>query len=78
MASSRATHGPVDVITSYSIHYTKLYDRLNTDIAGGNAAGLNTILVLSGISSREDLAKANGNQPDFVFEDISELTARLK
>ena len=52
-------------------------DRLNTDIAGGNAAGLNTILVLSGISSREDLAQANGNQPNFVFEDISELTASL-
>lgn len=52
-------------------------DRLNTDIAGGKAAGLHTILVLSGISTREDLAHANGSKPDFVFADIAELTARL-
>lgn len=52
-------------------------DRLNTDIEGANAAGLNSILVLSGISSRADLAHVNGNQPDFVFADISELAQNL-
>ncbi len=52
-------------------------DRLNTDIEGANAAGLNSILVLSGISSRDDLAHANGNQPDFIFADISELAQNL-
>ena len=52
-------------------------DRLNTDIAGANDAGLHSILVLSGISTREDIANTNGNQPDFVFEDISELAKNL-
>ncbi|MCP4359565.1 MAG: HAD-IIA family hydrolase [Chloroflexi bacterium] len=53
-------------------------DRLSTDIAGGQAAGMKTILLLSGISSRDDLAQANGLQPDFVFEDISDLARNLR
>jgi 4-nitrophenyl phosphatase len=52
-------------------------DRLNTDIAGGKAAGLKTILILSGITTLEDLAQANGLQPDYVFKDISELAENL-
>ena len=47
-------------------------DRLSTDIAGGIAAGIPTILVLSGITSREDLT-GSGIQPDYVFADITEL-----
>ena len=51
-------------------------DRLNTDIAGGKAAGLTTIMVLSGISTREE---AVGDlQPDFIFADIAELAGALK
>lgn len=54
-------------------------DRLNTDIAGAKAAGLHTILVLSGIATRESLAQTGGDrQPDFVFADISELAGALK
>ena len=47
-------------------------DRLSTDIAGGIAAGIPTILVLSGITSHEDLADSD-IQPDYVFADITEL-----
>ena len=51
-------------------------DRLNTDIAGGKAAGLTTIMVLSGISTR---VEAVGDlQPDYIFADIGELAAALK
>lgn len=46
-------------------------DRLETDIAGGKRAGLTTILVLTGISSREELS--GDIQPDLVFEGIAEL-----
>lgn len=53
-------------------------DRLNTDVAGGKAAGIHTILVLSGISTLADVAQANGLQPDYVFADINELAAKLK
>jgi 4-nitrophenyl phosphatase len=45
-------------------------DRLETDIAGGQRAGLTTICVLSGASSRTE-AEAFG--PDYIFEDIADL-----
>jgi 4-nitrophenyl phosphatase len=45
-------------------------DRLDTDILGGQRAGLTTICVLSGSSSR---AEAEAFGPDFIFEDIAEL-----
>lgn len=51
-------------------------DRLSTDIAGGKAAGLTTILLLSGISRREDI-EMSVIKPDLVFDDLVELTANL-
>ncbi len=51
-------------------------DRLTTDILGAKNAGLQTILLLSGISTREDVEKL-GIYPDFIFADIAELTAVL-
>jgi 4-nitrophenyl phosphatase len=51
-------------------------DRLNTDIAGGKAAGLTTILLLSGISTAAEAA--NGTQPDYIFADITELAKHLE
>jgi 4-nitrophenyl phosphatase len=45
-------------------------DRLDTDILGGQRAGMITICVLSGSSSRVE-AEAFG--PDFIFEDIADL-----
>ncbi len=52
-------------------------DRLSTDIAGGNAAGLNTIMVLSGISSRADV-DAGDIKPDFIVDDIAALAEILQ
>lgn len=52
-------------------------DRLTTDIAGGIAAGINTVLVLSGVTQKEDL-ETSDIQPDYVLADISELAARLE
>jgi HAD superfamily hydrolase (TIGR01450 family) len=49
-------------------------DRVASDIAGGRAAGLETILVLSGTTSREEAAVADP-APDFVLEDLSGLLA---
>jgi 4-nitrophenyl phosphatase len=51
-------------------------DRLNTDIAGAQAIGLRTILLLSGISTKEDLGEAV-IQPDWVFDDLKSLTSAL-
>jgi 4-nitrophenyl phosphatase len=50
-----------------------LGDRLETDILGAVLLGLKSALVLSGVTTREQLA-ASDYQPDWVFEDIGELT----
>ncbi|HVD38540.1 MAG TPA: HAD-IIA family hydrolase [Solirubrobacterales bacterium] len=49
-------------------------DRLSSDIEGGRRAGLETVLVLSGTTSREQAAAADP-APDFVLEDLSGLLA---
>lgn len=51
-------------------------DRLETDIAGAKAAGLRTIMLLSGVTNRQRLAGSDVT-PDFVFEDIEDLTHHL-
>jgi glycerol-1-phosphatase len=49
-------------------------DRVSSDIAGGRNAGLETILVLSGTTSREQAGVAEP-APDHVLEDLSGLLA---
>ncbi len=51
-----------------------LGDRLDTDILGGQRAGLATLMVLTGISTPEDLA-ASPCKPDYVFAGLPELLA---
>ncbi len=49
-------------------------DRLDTDIVGGNRAGFNTALVLTGINTREDAAKAGVDfQPTMVIDNLGQL-----
>jgi len=52
-----------------------LGDRLETDILGAVRAGIRSILVLSGVSTRKHLADSE-YQPQWVFSDIAELTTR--
>jgi HAD superfamily hydrolase (TIGR01450 family) len=49
-------------------------DRLSSDIAGGAGAGLETILVLSGTTTREQAVAAEP-APDFVLADLAGLMA---
>jgi 4-nitrophenyl phosphatase len=51
-------------------------DRLNTDILGAVNAGIRSILLLSGISSRQDLVHLN-YQPDWIFNGLPDLTEAL-
>jgi HAD superfamily hydrolase (TIGR01450 family) len=49
-------------------------DNLESDIAGGKRVGMRTILTLTGVARREDLANlAAGERPDSVIEDLREL-----
>lgn len=47
-------------------------DRVSSDIEGGRRAGLGTILVLSGATSREEAANATP-RPDHIVESIGKL-----
>lgn len=49
-------------------------DRVSSDIAGGRRAGLETILVLSGATSREEAAVATPS-PDRIVEDLAALVS---
>lgn len=52
-------------------------DRLETDISGAQAAGLKTILLLTGVTKREQLAGSD-IVPDLVMEGLEQLTGYLK
>jgi 4-nitrophenyl phosphatase len=47
-------------------------DRLSTDIAGAKAAGMRTILLLSGVTDQAEL-DASDIRPDYIFKDIAAL-----
>jgi 4-nitrophenyl phosphatase len=51
-------------------------DRLDTDVLAGERAGMPTVLVLTGVSTREDLASAEA-LPDFVVSDLPSLVEAL-
>jgi 4-nitrophenyl phosphatase len=53
-------------------HTAVLGDRLETDILAGQRAGLQTLLVLSGVTCRELLSRSE-IQPGLVFEDVAHL-----
>jgi len=51
-------------------------DQIGTDIVAGNRAGVYTILVLTGISSREQAQLAQGEEkPEGIFEDVGAAAA---
>ncbi|MEM2878145.1 MAG: HAD-IIA family hydrolase [Candidatus Hadarchaeales archaeon] len=51
-------------------------DRLEVDVKAGKLCGIRTILVLSGVTKREDLRKVERDmRPDFVFNSLSEVVS---
>ena len=52
-------------------------DRLDTDIAGANAAGLPSLLVLSGVSTAAETVRAVvGERPNYIAADLRSLYDR--
>lgn len=52
-------------------------DRLDTDILGGQNAGLTTLLVLTGVTSLEE-ARDGAIRPDYIFQDIGAVAEALQ
>jgi 4-nitrophenyl phosphatase len=53
-------------------------DSMTADIAGGQAAGTRTALMLSGVTSAARLPELSGPRPDYVFGSLPELTGFLR
>lgn len=53
-------------------------DRLYTDIASGNNAEVDTICILSGEATLEDLENDRINVPTYIYKDIRTLVEQLK
>lgn len=51
-------------------------DRMDTDIRGGLEAGMQTCLVLSGVSTKETLKKFS-YKPDYIFNNIGEINPEI-
>ncbi|MBQ8793629.1 MAG: HAD hydrolase-like protein, partial [Clostridia bacterium] len=59
--------------TGFSKEQTALIgDRLYTDIACGVNAGINSIFVLSGEGTMDDVEKSE-TKPDFIYDNIKKL-----
>ena len=59
------------------LEFAMVGDRLYTDVATGNHAGICSILVLSGESTRQDV-EASDVKPHIIAENVAQLLEALK
>jgi 4-nitrophenyl phosphatase len=64
--------GALEILQAPAEATLVLGDRIETDIVGGQRAGMPTGLLLTGVTTREILA-ASPHQPDWVFEDLPQV-----
>lgn len=67
-------HAAIQMLGADPARTLTIGDRLDTDIAGARAAGLASVLVLTGVTTREALERSPV-QPDLVFDDLPALRA---
>jgi NagD protein len=66
----------LNAIDAHSEHTAMIGDRMDTDIVAGLEAGLEAILVLTGVTSRAD-AERHPYRPARIVESIAELVGEL-
>jgi NagD protein len=59
-------------LNAHSTETAIIGDRMDTDILAGTESGMETILVLSGVTDPEDLVKYP-YRPDFIFDSIADI-----
>ena len=66
----------LNALDAHSESTAMIGDRMDTDIVAGLEAGLETILVLTGLSSEQD-AERHPYRPSRVVESVGELVPEL-
>jgi 4-nitrophenyl phosphatase len=64
----------IDTMHTTPASTAMLGDRLDTDIDGARRAGLKSILVLTGVTTKEQISKSS-THPDWVFDNLDSLRA---
>jgi NagD protein len=67
----------LNAIEAHSEHTVMIGDRMDTDVVAGLEAGLHTILVLTGVSTR-DSAERFPYRPSAIVESIADLIGELR
>jgi NagD protein len=67
----------LNAIEAHSEHTAMIGDRMDTDVVAGLEAGLHTILVLTGVSTREQ-AERHPYRPSRIVESVGDLAAELE
>ena len=66
----------LNAIDAHSEHTAMIGDRMDTDVGSGLEAGLEAILVLTGVTSRAD-AERHSYRPSRIVESVAELVDEL-
>jgi NagD protein len=66
----------LNTIDAHSEHTAMIGDRMDTDVVAGLEAGLQTILVLTGVSTRE-LAERYPYRPSRIVDSVADLVSGL-
>jgi 4-nitrophenyl phosphatase len=67
----------LDLLGTTQANTIAIGDRLNTDILGAVNAGMRSIMVLTGVSTEQDIAELD-YKPTWVMADIQEITQLLR